>query len=57
LLDRLALSRAGTEIELHGATEDHRTVYYAAGGAFRVIGESEAGPPFRLADHLGSTAH
>jgi RHS repeat-associated protein len=44
------------EIELHGTTEDHRTVYYAAGGAFRVIGGSDAGLYFRLTDHLGSTS-
>ena len=43
---------AGMEIKLHGSTEDHRTVYYAAGGAFRVIGGSDAGLYFRLTDHL-----
>jgi hypothetical protein len=47
---------AGMEIAFQGATEDHRTVYYAAGGAFRVIGGSEAGLSFRLTDHLGSTS-
>ena len=45
----------GMEIELHGSTEDHRTVYYSAGGVFRVIGGSNAGLYFRLTDHQGST--
>ena len=47
---------AGMEIEFHGSSEDHRTAYYAQGGAFRVIGGSNVGLYFRHSDHLGSTS-
>jgi len=47
---------AGMEIEIVSGTETQRTVYYPAGGAFRVIGGANAGLYFRHSDHLGSTS-
>jgi len=47
---------AGMEIEVVGSTESKRTIYYAAGGAFRVIGGADAGLYYRHADHLNSSA-
>jgi len=47
---------AGMEIEKVSGTETQRTVYYPAGGAFRVIGGSNAGLYYRHSDHLGSTS-
>jgi RHS repeat-associated protein len=47
---------AGMEIEIEGSTETQRTVYYGAGGAFRIIGGSDAGLYYRHTDHLGSTS-
>jgi RHS repeat-associated protein len=44
------------EIELEGSTETQRTVYYSAGGAFRIIGGEDEGLYFRHGDHLGSTS-
>jgi RHS repeat-associated protein len=47
---------AGMEIESVGGVESQRTVYYGAGGAFRIIGGDNAGLYFRHSDHLGSTS-
>src|SRR5574341_1352302 len=47
---------AGMEIERVGRTETQRTVYYSAGGAFRIIGGANAGLYYRHTDHLGSTS-
>jgi RHS repeat-associated protein len=47
---------AGMEIESVGGVESQRTVYYGAGGAFRIIGGEDAGLYFRHSDHLGSTS-
>jgi len=47
---------AGMEIEVVGSTESKRTIYYAAGGAFRVVGGADAGLYYRHADHLNSGA-
>jgi RHS repeat-associated protein len=47
---------AGMEIEKVGGAETKRTVYYPSGGAFRVIGGSNAGLYYRHGDHLGSTS-
>lgn len=44
------------EIEFVDSTKTQRTVYYAMGGAFRIIGGSDAGLYYRHADHLGSTS-
>jgi RHS repeat-associated protein len=44
------------EIELVDAVESQRTVYYAMGGAFRIIGGSDAGLYYRHTDHLNSTS-
>jgi RHS repeat-associated protein len=46
----------GMEIELEGSTETQRTIYYSAGGAFRIIGGEDEGLYFRHGDHLGSTS-
>jgi len=47
---------AGMEIEKVSGAETQRTIYYPAGGAFRVIGGANAGLYFRHSDHLGSTS-
>jgi hypothetical protein len=47
---------AGMEIVTVDTVEEKRTVYYGAGGAFRVIGGENAGLYFRHTDHLGSTS-
>jgi RHS repeat-associated protein len=47
---------AGMEIVTVDTVEEKRTVYYGAGGAFRVIGGEDAGLYFRHTDHLGSTS-
>jgi len=47
---------AGMEIEVVGSTESKRTIYYSAGGAFRVVGGADAGLYYRHADHLNSSA-
>ena len=47
---------AGMEIKLVDDVEEQRTVYYAMGGAFRIIGGADEGVYFRHGDHLGSTS-
>jgi RHS repeat-associated protein len=47
---------ASMEIVLIDGNEDHRTLYYYAGGAFRIIGGDNAGLYFGHSDHLGSMA-
>ena len=47
---------AGMEIELVDSVESQRKIYYASGGAFRIIGGEDAGLYFKHGDHLGSTS-
>jgi len=47
---------AGMEIESVDGTETQRTVYYGAGGAFRILGGEHEGLYYRHSDHLGSTS-